>query len=103
MTVRAGDQGMEFPLVSGSGREARSSLQLQNMSGQTFKFCGWPEPLNQSMAQQPGGCSVNAVFAADHLGFRYAFFSASVSERSVQSREFNGRLRCVLVYHRWIA
>ena len=76
----------------------RLELELQCIRRQTFKSCSCPKAGDQSMAQHPRGCSLNAVFAANDLGFRYALISASVSERSMQSCQVNTRLACVPVY-----
>ena len=81
--------------------ESRLSPRLQYMR-ETFKFSCWLEACKQSMTEQPRRCSLNAMFAAKHLGFRYAIFSASVREGRMQCCEVNTRLACMLVYDREI-
>jgi hypothetical protein len=69
------------------------------MLRKALKFFCREEARNQSSPQQPRRRTLNAMFAANHLGFRNGFHGTVIGKRGMQSREVNARLARVPVNH----
>jgi hypothetical protein len=76
--------------------------RLQGVLGQALKFCGRSKSRNQLLVQEPGGRTLNSIFAIYHLSLGDEFCGAAILKRSVQSCEVNVRATCVAVNHGYI-
>lgn len=69
---------------------------------EAFKLRWRAKPDDQSLAREPGGRTVNAIFAVQHLCLRARVYGTAIGKRGMQSREVNTRLTRVPVDHRGI-